>query len=126
MAVTLIALKPDYSRRRKTNRIKIVPTGNYATGGQVLDLTALTNPNFYPNVGVSAFNIPPLEDLIVTRVPAGYTAEIVAGTDPTALATAFKLKLFTAPDTELAAGAYPASLLADFFEIEVNVNSWTQ
>jgi hypothetical protein len=126
MAATLVALTPDYTRRRKRNRIKITPTGNYAAGGQVIDLTALTNPNFLPNVGISGFNIPALSDVAITKVPAGYTAEMVAGTNTAALATAFKLKIFTAPDTELAAGAYPASLLADYFEIEVNVNSWTQ
>lgn len=126
MSLTLTALKIDYTRRRKINRIQTQPVGAYTTGGAVFDLTGLLNPNFQPNVGVSAFNIPPLTDLIVTRCPAGYTAEIVAGSDPTALATAYKLKIFTAPDTELAAAAFPASLLADYFEVEVNVNTWTQ
>lgn len=126
MAATLVALKVDYTRRRKRNRIQVTPVGTYAAGGQVIDFTALTNPTFQPNVGISGFNIPPLSDITVTKAPAGYSAEVVVGTDATALATAFKLKIFTTADAELAAGAYPASLLADFFELEVNVNSWTQ
>jgi len=41
--------------------------------------------------------------------PAGYTAQIVPGADGLHPI----LKIFSAPGTELAAGAYPAAILAD-------------
>lgn len=44
-----------------------------------------------------------------SQPPAGYTASLLPGAD----AQHWLLKLFSAPGTELAAGAYPAGVLAD-------------
>lgn len=122
MALPLTALQPDYSRRRRTRRYSTLATGNYVTGGVALDLSTILNPHFYGDVFMGT--IPLLEQLSV-EMPAGYTAMFVPGTDQTSLATAWKLKIFTAPDTELAAAAFPASLLADSIFINVDQPAWS-
>ena len=87
--------------------LQIVPTGNYTTGGDVLDLTKIVvNAS-----GVSLIKAPPL-CLVAGGLLSGYSAQIVPGTNTANLATAYKIKFFSAAGTELAAAAYPAVLLA--------------
>lgn len=121
MGLTSTYQKPNFTRRRKLIRFKVTPTGNYTTGGDPLDLTAITNPKFEQNPGFRS--VPSLDDIYVVRAPAGYGAELVAGTGTT-LATALKLKVFTTANTELAAGAYPGALTGDSFLIEADVSTW--
>lgn len=125
MALPLTAMQPDYSRRRKNNRLKSTPTGNYVTGGVPFDLSTIANPNWHPNIGFGP--IPNIDDIHVVKVPAGYTAEVVSsGVGSPTLATAFLLKVYTTAATELAAAAFPAGLLAGVFEFEINVSIFTQ
>lgn len=125
MALPLTALRPDYTRRRKINRLKSTPTGNYVTGGVPFDLSSIANPNWFPNVGFGS--VPNIDDITVTKVPGGYTAEIVSsGVGSPTLATAYLMKVYTTAGTELAAAAFPAALLAGVFEFEINVNIFTQ
>lgn len=121
MGFTATWQTPDYTRRRKMVRLKLVPTGNYTAGGDPIDLTAVTNPKFLPNPGFPT--VPSIDDVYINKVPAGYGAEIVAGAGST-LATAFKLKVFTTANTELAAGAYPAALTGDSLLLEADVTNW--
>lgn len=126
MSLTSTALAVEYNRRRRVLRLQIAFVGNYTPGGDVLDLTAILNPNFQPNVGVSGFNIPALTNFKIARPVAGYGFEVVAGSAPAVLATAFKIKVFTTAATEFAAGAYSASLLADTLVLEIDTSTWIQ
>ena len=120
--LAITALKPDYSRRRRVRRNSIVASGNYTVGGIPIDLTAILNPNFYGDVFMGT--VPALEDMILEKVPAGYSAEIVAGAGTT-LATAFNLKLYTAPGTEMTAIALPAGITGDNFLLFINQQAWS-
>ena len=125
MPLPLTAMQNDYTRRRKVNRLKGTATGNYVLGGIPFDLSTIANPSFYPNIGFG--QIPNIDDIKVTKVPAGYEAEVVASAvgSPT-LATAFLLKFYTTAATELAAAAFPAGILASPVEFEINVSTFTQ
>jgi hypothetical protein len=120
MAFTLVAVSSSNTRRQKTIKLNATPTGSYVTGGVPIDLTAITDPTFqgccFPG------SVPKLVQ--VDNAPAGYTAEIVAGTDGTALATAFKLKVYSVAGTELTAAAFPAALLADSFLLSLTGPNW--
>ncbi|HEV2709144.1 MAG TPA: hypothetical protein VGU67_02925 [Edaphobacter sp.] len=230
MSNTLVAVSSSNSRRQKTIKIKATPVGSYVAGGDVIDLTAITDPTFQG----SCFPGSVPNVVQIDNTPAGYSAEIVAGssaglvapgtvtptpsttggtlaagnyfykvtalnaagettgsaeasttttgstgsvalawaavsgatsyrvyrgtaagaesvfyttgtnsytdtnaastagTVPTTnttpstptLATAFKLKVFSAPGTELSAGAYPAALLADSFLLALTGPNW--
>lgn len=104
------------SRRRKRIRVNIVATGNYVTGGDTLDLTATTNPNFLNAAGFASL---PTDNEIV-YLPGGYSAEFVPGTT---LANG-KIKVYSAAGTELAAAAYPAVLLGAPWEWEFSGPLW--
>lgn len=111
--------------RRVTTRVYLgTLTGNYVTGGEPLDPTAATDPNSYnePIAGIydaGAIAAHVFESKVV-RFPGGYMGEIVPGSAPTGWNNAFRLKLYSAPGTELAAAAYPAAILADNFEFEIS------
>lgn len=119
MPQTLAAVSFSNSRRQKTITINATPTGSYPPGGDPIDLTAITDPTFQG----SCFPGKVPDRVLILNVPAGYDAEIVAGTGTT-LATAFKLKVYSAPGTELAAAAYPAALLADAFQLALIGPNW--
>lgn len=124
MANTLTALKPDYSRRRIKRRNKVTLTGNYATGGEILDLSSVLNPTFQPQSNFGT--VPAIEDMQVINVPSGYQAQIVAGSGST-LGTAFNLMFFTTAGAQLAAAAYPAALTAaaNTIEIIADQSTWS-
>jgi hypothetical protein len=119
MPFVLVAVSSSNSRRQKTILVKATPTGSYVVGGDPIDLTAITDPQFQGSCFPGK-----VPDLIrIDNAPAGYSAEIVAGSGTT-LATAFKLKLYTAPNTEMTAIAYNAALLADFFLLALGGPNW--
>ena len=79
----------------------LTPTGNYATGGDVVDFTTV------PLVKASR---PPMS-VMFYNFPGGYNAEWIRAT-PDAVNTG-KVKIYSASGTELTAGAYPAALTAN-------------
>ncbi len=86
--------------------VQLTPSGNYVTGGDTFDLTAITDPG---GVGLVGFNQPPICVHIIGQNAGGYRGEFVPGTN----ATNGKVKFYT-PATgatdEVAAGAYPAAI----------------
>lgn len=129
MANTLTARRPDFTRRRKRNRLSLALTGSYvqagATTGEILDLTNIQNPSNYSNTSFG--EIPKIDDFEITKMPAGYNCEIVALSPavPT-LSNSFALKIWASPGTEFTAGAYNAALLAATLYMEVNTSTWGQ
>lgn len=109
MAQALSVRMTRHNVRVKDRIIKAVASGNYATGGDAIDLTNVANPNFKTDAKFGQ-NVA-IEDWEVIQSPAGYGAELVQG----ALLSNWKLKIFTTANTELAAGAYPAAITGDFF-----------
>lgn len=119
MPLTLVAQGTSNSRRQKTIKLSATPTGAYPAGGDPIDLTAIADPQFLG----SCFPGQVPQSVQIENSPDGYTAEIVAGTGIT-LATAYKLKIFSAPNTELTAAAYPAGLTADSFLLALSGPNW--
>lgn len=117
---TLTALGSSNTRREKTIKVAAAPlAGTYVVGGLALDLTTITDPTFQG----SCFPGQVPTRIQIENAPAGYSAEIVAGAGVT-LATAFALKIFTAPGTELTAIAIPAALVADSFLLVLFGPNW--
>ena len=120
MSLPITALNPDYSRRRKNRRYSVQPTGNYTTGGDILDFSTVLNPNFFGDVNIA--NIPGFDE-VSFELPGGYTAQMVPGSGST-LATAWQLEIFSAAGVQLAAAAYPAALLATPIIMVVSQKAW--
>lgn len=113
MTIAIALMTQDLTRRRILRIVKPTFSSNYATGGQVIDLTALTNGN---NIPRAAFGKNP-DIFAVLNMPPGYLAVLVPGTN----LTNWKVKLYQQKDpanaggadiafTELAAAAYPAAI----------------
>jgi hypothetical protein len=116
----LVAINSLNTRRQKTIKVSAAPlAGNYTPGGLALDLTTITDPSFRG----SCFPGMVPQSIQVENAPAGYSAEIVAGSGTT-LATAFALKIYTAPNVEMTAIAIPANLVADFFLLALLGPNW--
>ena len=109
MALALSAKPTRHGLRTKDRVVKVVASGNYVTGGDTVDLTNVSNPNFLSDQRFGQNSS--INDYEVVQAPAGYTAELVPGAT---LAT-WKLMVFSAPNTQLAAAAYPAAITGDFF-----------
>lgn len=75
MALAAVAKFVDITRRRRKVGLGITPSGNYTKGGDVLDLTKVTNPNFLQSAGIGA--VP--DAYTAENAPAGYTAEFIPG-----------------------------------------------
>lgn len=110
----------DYSRRRRIVTVAVTFSVNYATGGDTLDLTAITNPAFKSNAKFGS--VPPAEKVKFRNGAGGYDFEWVPGTT---LANG-KIKVFSSANTELAAGAYNAALTGDTLYVDFEVNIWNQ
>lgn len=83
-------------------------------GGDTVDLTSITIPVGFPsdgNVGYPG----QINQYEVIKFAAGYTAQLIPGPN----LTAWLLQVFSAAGTQQATGAYPAALLADFFELRL-------
>ncbi len=115
IASSLIALDP--TRRSVRRTLALAFSGNYPTGGDALDLTATANPNGFE--GAHAFSLNPAV-YGVRNVPDGYTAEILPGAAP----NAWKVKWYTASNTELAAGAYPAGI-SGAADVQIEISART-
>jgi hypothetical protein len=120
MSLPITALEPDYSRRRKNRRYSVQPTGNYVANGDVLDFSTILNPNFFGDVNLS--NVPAFGE-VSFEVPDGYKVQMVPA-GGTTLATSWLLEFFTTAGVQLAAGAYPAALLATPIIMVVSQRAW--
>lgn len=129
MANVLQAKPAKRSRRVRTRVFKGTLSGAYvqfgAGVGEILDLTAATDPNFYNEPIGGIFNLADhtagLYEAVVTKAPAGYTAQLKLQAAPTGWNNAYTLRIFSAAGVELAAAAYPAAILADpTVEIEIS------
>jgi hypothetical protein len=111
--VTLTATDKDISRRKKILTISVaIGAGNYVPGGLPCDLTKVLNPKLLS--GAKPATLP--KKGVVINSPAGYNGEFILGaTMQTCL-----LKIYSAPGTELAAGATPAAIVADPFQVEIS------
>ncbi|MGH9475430.1 MAG: hypothetical protein ACRD1C_03755 [Terriglobales bacterium] len=103
MAIASTILNVIGARRRTIRQLALTLSGNYSTGGDTLDLTATTNPNYLP--AAKAFSASP-DSIVILNHPDGYGVEIKPGN---ALNNNL-VKFYTAAGTELAEGAYPAAL----------------
>ena len=117
MAIASSLVSVDPTRRFVRRTLNLVFSGNYTTGGDTLDLTATTNPNSLE--GARAFSLVPAQ-FAVQNVPDGYTAEILAGS----ALNNWKVKWYTASNTELAAAAYPAGI-SGAADVQVEITSRT-
>lgn len=86
--------------------IGVVPSGNYATNGDTVDLTALLGQGRGTSVFVA--NNPPLEGIFTCST--GYLASFFPGST---LANGLLKFVDSTTGNEVAAGAYPAGLAAD-------------
>ena len=92
----------------QTNRLKevyvaIVPSGNYSTGGDTLDLTGLKNPIFLPDPFLARV---PISVGVMNEEMSGFYLGILPGTAP----NNYKIKFYQPGGVELTAGAYPAAV----------------
>lgn len=102
--------------------ITVTPTGNYqgnGAGGDVLNLTTLTNPNFLANAAIGYPGN--FDEAEVLASPPGFVGVLVKGGT---LAT-WGIRVYqtgaavSSPLAELANGAYPAGVLAGVFVIKL-------
>lgn len=114
MALSAVATYRDITRRKKHIDVLVTPSGNYVSGGDIFNLTAITNPKLLS--GVKPATLPQVG--IVLNAPGGYYAEFIMGTTMTNC----KLKVYTSGGAELAAAAYPAALLANAFLVRLTGN----
>ena len=115
IASSLVSMDP--TRRFVRRTLNLVFSGAYPTGGDTLDLTATTNPNGLE--GAKAFALNPTV-YGVRNLPDGYTAEIIAG----AALNSWKVKWYTASNTELAAGVYPAGI-SGAADVQIEISART-
>lgn len=102
MANTATALYQKRGVNHKTTVVQIAVSGNYAQGGEAVNLSAsaLLNPNAKAITGPNlSFPLPPK---VAAQSLGGYTATVT----PTGSECNAKIQFWNG-DTELAAGAYP-------------------
>lgn len=110
MSLALTVQSVDHELRKKRLYLIATASGNYVTGGDTVNLNNITialgqdldSPIGYPGV---------ISHSEVCNQPDGYTANLIPGAT---LAT-WKLQIFSADNTELGAGAYPAGIIATPF-----------
>lgn len=110
MALAAAIQKVRVELRTKELIVQVTASGNYAAGGDTLNLSSATNPN---NLSSANFGYPgKIDDYEVLSCPTGFTAELIPGTN----LTNWKLKFgetgaaLSGPLGEVAAGAYPAGI----------------
>lgn len=107
MALALTVKKVSVDMRSKEIVLSAVASGNYVTGGDTVNLTALLNPAYKENAIAGYPGL--IDDFSVEQMPAGYGGELIPGTN----LTNWKLKITTTANTELPAAAYPAAITGD-------------
>ena len=109
MALALTVQTVHHELRTKRLYLIATASGNYVTGGDTGNLQAIT-----PNISQMDARIGypgNIKHSEVCNAPDGYTANLIPGAT---LAT-WKLQIFASDGTELAAGAYPALVIATPF-----------
>jgi len=101
MPITLAVSGIGHGNNQFRIGVTLTFTGNYPTGGDTVDLTTILGAS--DDVGVAVFSALPV--YVDPALGGGYGAEFIPGS---ALNNC-KLKVFSAPGTELAAGSYAAN-----------------
>lgn len=139
MALALTVQTVHHDLRTKRLYLIATPSGDYTTGGDTVDLQAIT-----PSLGQSDATIGypgDIKNYSVVSCPAGYSAKLIKGaTLATWLLKVFQVAGFTpagtnandgppetftgtavpaSPLVEIPQAAYPADILADVFVIQV-------
>lgn len=115
MPFTASLISFNASRRYNSWRYKLVPTNSsYSTGGDTLDLTAVTIPAGFGRAVPDFF--PTKDQVNFLDTCAGNLPEWVKGTT----LKNGKIKFFSSAGTELAASTYSAPMQADDFYIEIS------
>lgn len=109
MPLALTVQAVHHQLRTKQLYLIATPTGSYVTGGDTVNLQAITPGKGQADATVGYPGT--VSESEVASAPAGYTALLVPGTT---LAN-WKLKVYSVAGTELAAAAYPAAILAGVF-----------
>ena len=109
MALALTVQTVNHELRTKRLYLIATASGNYVAGGDTVNLQAITPTisQMDARIGYPG-NIKHYE---VCNAPDGYTSNLIPGAT---LAT-WKLQIFASDGTELAAGAYPALVIATPF-----------
>lgn len=113
MAIALSTQTVRHELRIKKLYLLATASGNYVTGGDTVNLQAIT-----PSLGLADATVGypgVIKHYEVCNAPSGYTANLIPGST---LAT-WKLQIFSTSNTELVAGAYPAGIIATPFVIVV-------
>ena len=114
MSLALTVQSVNHELRRKKLYLIATASGNYVTGGDTVNLQAIT-----PALGQAADATVGYPGTIkhseVCNNPDGYTSNLIPGAT---LAT-WKLQVFASDGTELAAGAYPAGVIATPFVFSI-------
>lgn len=105
MAIALTVLDIDNSGKTTYLTCKATLSGSYATGGDTVDLTTVANKEYLGKVFIATK--PPLYGWAACAT--GASMAIIPGTT---LANG-KMKINTASNTELVAGAYAAQFTGD-------------
>ena len=101
--------------------LKVVPTANYTSGGDTLNISpsALADPNGKGIIGYPETppSVPPTVTSVVgmTGADLGLYAEVVPGTT----LGNYKLQMFLPGGTEVSGGAYGAGILTGYFIVQV-------
>lgn len=115
MAAALIALMN--ATRRIQAEYTITVSGNYATGGDTLNLTTATNLTAVPYEG--PIEVPAVPPKLFEVNCGGYYAQLK--TPSPANLSSYLIQWFTPGGAEVAAGAYPAAILAGQLTMELSV-----
>ena len=102
MSITANVLR-THTNKLKEIYVQIVPSGNYSTGGDTFDLTALKNPNYLPDPYLARV---PVSIGVMNEEMSGYYVGILPGT----ATNNYKIKFYQPGGSEVAAGAYPGAI----------------
>lgn len=109
MALALTVQAVNHDLRTKKLYLIATPSGNYVTGGDTVNLQAITAALGQADATIGYPG--KITHYEVCNAPDGYTSNLIPGAT---LAT-WKLQIFASDNTELAAGAYPAGIIATPF-----------
>jgi hypothetical protein len=109
MPLALTVQAVQHTLRTKQLYLIATPSGSYVTGGDTVNLQAIT-----PGKGLADATVGypgTINESEVASAPGGYNALLVPG----ATLSTWKLKVYSVAGTELTAAAYPAAVLAGVF-----------
>lgn len=122
MATSLVARRPEVSRRSKYFYYEVTFSGTYATGGDTVNFLAATNPERHPRALLPAQPLPTNGSIEVMNEVGGYSFTFKQnGSSPTI--QNFLCQIYTTAATELAAGAYPAGIASAPQPLVIRVRS---